>query len=176
MLRERNRSLVRSFATPLVLDDVVSHPLNDILEKGDAGSAVSALQKLLTDLKFNITVDGIFGKQTEDAIRQFQKKHVLDVTGIVTPQVYGAIEEEASSPKVPVKKLTTGSFLHKGDAGSSVLVLQKALNKKGAVPTVAENGIFDAATVTAVKSFQKKNHLDVDGVVGPKTFAGLGVS
>ena len=38
------------------------------------------------------------------------------------------------------------------------------------------DGIYGAKTKSAVKSFQKKNGLAVDGVVGPKTAAALGIS
>ena len=38
------------------------------------------------------------------------------------------------------------------------------------------DGIYGAKTKSAIKSFQKKNGLTVDGIVGPKTAAALGIS
>lgn len=35
-------------------------------------------------------VDGVFGKRTEAAVRQFQKDHGIDVTGIVCPNTQNA--------------------------------------------------------------------------------------
>jgi len=39
-------------------------------------------------------VDGIFGKKTEAAVRQFQKDHGIDVTGIVCPNTQNALNDE----------------------------------------------------------------------------------
>ena len=39
-------------------------------------------------------VDGVFGKKTEAAVRQFQKDHGIDVTGIVCPNTQNALDEE----------------------------------------------------------------------------------
>ena len=176
MLRERKRSLVRAFASPLALADASPMATDDTLEKGDKGSAVAVLQKLLFDLGFTITVDGIFGSGTENIIKEFQQKHSLSVTGKVTTELLGAIQEEASLPPVPAKKLTTGSYIRKGDSGNAVLLVQKALNSRGANPAVGEDGVFGTGTFTAVKTFQQQNNLDADGIVGPKTFAALGIT
>jgi len=39
-------------------------------------------------------VDGKFGKKTEAAVRQFQKDHGIDVTGIVCPNTQNALDDE----------------------------------------------------------------------------------
>ena len=39
-------------------------------------------------------VDGKFGKKTEAAVRQFQKEHGIDVTGIVCPNTQNALDDE----------------------------------------------------------------------------------
>ena len=178
MLRERNKTLVAAFVTPISLDSnpPVDNNNDDTLQKGDMGSAVTVVQKLLHDLDYKITVDGIFGSGTETIVKTFQEKHSLSVTGIVTPEVLGVIQEEASLPAVPAKKFTSGSFLKKGDSGSTVLLIQQALNANGANPRIDEDGVFGAGTVAAVKAFQQKNNLDADGIVGPKTFATLGIN
>ena len=38
-------------------------------------------------------VDGIFGKKTEAAVRQFQKEHGIDVTGIVCPNTQTVLDQ-----------------------------------------------------------------------------------
>ena len=38
-------------------------------------------------------VDGIFGKKTEAAVRQFQKEHNIEVTGIVCPNTQTALDQ-----------------------------------------------------------------------------------
>jgi len=58
-----------------------------------------------------------------------------------------------------------------GDSGSGVKQIQTALTAHGY--TVAVDGSFGAKTEQAVKSFQGKNGLAQDGVVGPLTWAKL---
>jgi peptidoglycan hydrolase-like protein with peptidoglycan-binding domain len=175
MLRERKRSLVRAFVTPKVLNGAPAVQHDDTLQMGDTGSDVTVLQKLLFGLNFNITVDGNFSQGTVDAVKSFQQKNNLPVTGIATPEVIGAIQEEASLPNVAGKKLTTGSYLRRGDGGDGVIAIQKALNANGAKPALGVDGVFGNGTVAAVKAFQKQQNLDVDGVVGPATFQALGI-
>jgi peptidoglycan hydrolase-like protein with peptidoglycan-binding domain len=178
MLRERKKAAVAAFVRPTALDG--NSPVNtnddDALQKGDMGSDVAVVQKLLHDLDYKIIVDGVFGPGTETIVKDFQQKHSLAVTGIVTLQVLGVLQEEAALPPVPSKKFTSGSFLKKGDSGSAVLAIQKALNNKGSNPKVDEDGVFGTGTLTAVKIFQQQNNLDADGIVGPKTFAALGIN
>ncbi len=176
MLRIRKRTLVKAFVTPKALNEPPVQQPDDTLKNGDSGSNVSVLQRMLFDLDFNIKVDGDFGIATENIVKEFQQKHNLQATGIVTPEVFGLIQEETSLPKVPGKKFNTGSYLRKGDGGNAVLILQEALNGSGADPKLGEDGVFGNGTVKAVKIFQQKNNLDIDGVAGPSTFEKLGIT
>jgi peptidoglycan hydrolase-like protein with peptidoglycan-binding domain len=63
--------------------------------------------------------------------------------------------------------------LRKGNSGAAVLTLQTALNVAGTNPKLTEDGVFDNATVTALKNFQKIKNLTVDGIAGPEVFAAL---
>ena len=58
---------------------------------------------------------------------------------------------------------------------SQVKTVQTKLKNWGYY-TGAIDGIYGTKTKTAVKNFQKKNGLTVDGIVGPKTAAALGMS
>jgi len=46
-------------------------------------------------------VDGVFGSKTEAAVRQFQKEHDIDVTGIVCPNTQMALDAEWESDMEP---------------------------------------------------------------------------
>lgn len=65
--------------------------------------------------------------------------------------------------------------LRRGSQGDEVADLQMLLNSKFGYDLDVD-GNFGKATETAVKDFQKKHGLTADGVVGPKTWAALGVS
>jgi cell wall-associated NlpC family hydrolase len=62
----------------------------------------------------------------------------------------------------------TDSVLKRGDSGSRVVALQKALG-------ITADGEFGTATHKAVRAFQRANGLAVDGVVGAMTAGRLGL-
>lgn len=65
--------------------------------------------------------------------------------------------------------------LRYGSRGDKVKELQQKLKRWGYY-TGSIDGIFGSGTQAAVKSFQKKNGLTADGIVGPKTAAALGMN
>ena len=67
------------------------------------------------------------------------------------------------------------AVLKQGSTGSTVKTMQQKLKNWGYY-TGAVDGIFGSNTLAAVKYFQRKNGLVVDGIVGAKTFAALGMS
>lgn len=63
--------------------------------------------------------------------------------------------------------------LQKGSSGNDVLELQKKLNSTGYGYNLAEDGVFGDNTLAAVKDYQQRNNLAVDGIVGTKTWGSL---
>jgi N-acetylmuramoyl-L-alanine amidase len=61
-----------------------------------------------------------------------------------------------------------------GSTGSEVKTIQEKLKRWGYY-TGEVDGIYGSLTVSAVKKFQQKNGLTVDGIAGPKTLAALGI-
>lgn len=53
------------------------------IQRGNKGSRVRMLQGLLLAWGYKITIDGIFGKNTAAAVRDFQSKHAKPVDGVV---------------------------------------------------------------------------------------------
>lgn len=89
---------------------------------------------------------------------------------------YGTSEADAQpSPTPPDKQpATTLPTLRKGMKGEYVTLLQTKLVSKGYnVGSYGIDGDFGSGTLKAVKEFQKDHGLDVDGVVGKKTWAAL---
>ncbi len=135
------------------------------LRNGDSGEAVRTLQRNLKSAGyFAGGVDGKFGPKTEEAVRKFQKAMGISVDGIA-----GKVTQDKLS------RLTTassGQLLRKGSSGSRVTTLQKRLIELGYL-TGAADGKFGDKTENAVRSFQKRNGLTVDGIVGNATNAKL---
>ena len=64
-----------------------------LLKRGDRGNAVWHLQSTLSRLGHRVAVDGVFGPQTDAAVRTFQRRHGLAADGIVGPRTRAAIQK-----------------------------------------------------------------------------------
>jgi hypothetical protein len=72
------------------------------IRKGDSGDAVKAWQRVL-----GVSVDGIFGGETEAATRSWQEEHELDADGIVGPATWsaaGVAAPASDGQQVPVQR------------------------------------------------------------------------
>lgn len=67
--------------------------------------------------------------------------------------------------------ITPFPIVSKGGHGHPIVTLQYLLRAHG--HGVAVDGTFGIAVEKAVRAFQKRKHLAVDGIVGPKTWAAL---
>lgn len=67
------------------------------------------------------------------------------------------------------------AVLERGSTGANVKTMQQKLKRWGYY-NGAVDGIYGTQTVNAVKYFQRKNGLTVDGIAGPKTLAKMGMS
>ncbi len=70
---------------------------------------------------------------------------------------------------------TTLSLSRYGSRGAEVTKIQTKLKNWGYY-SGSIDGIYGSATLSAVKYFQRKNGLAVDGIAGPKTLAAMGIS
>jgi peptidoglycan hydrolase-like protein with peptidoglycan-binding domain len=120
-----------------------------ILKIGMAGEPVRRLQA-----KLGVTADGIFGPNTEKALKDYQKRHGLKVDGIAGPDSFMHME------------LYELVLLKRGTSGEAVKRLQAELGLEA-------DGKFGPSTEKAVKDFQTKNGLAADGMAGPLTLAKL---
>lgn len=62
------------------------------LRKGDRGNEVKEMQTALNRAGCNLAVDGIFGKDTETAVKFFQNSRGLLVDGICGDQTWAALK------------------------------------------------------------------------------------
>jgi peptidoglycan hydrolase-like protein with peptidoglycan-binding domain len=120
---------------------------------GNRGSDVAAIQGLLRHRGAAIAVDGVFGATTEAAVQAFQRRKGIQATGRVGETTW----------KVLVARVGPGV------GGEAVKALQRQLNDKRRAG-LALSGTYDAATVSAVRTFQRHAGLTVDGIAGPLTW------
>ena len=103
-----------------------------------------------------------------DALTMWTKCNGKVLAGLVRRR-----KEERALFLTPVAqtKPTDTNLLRKGDTGSEVKLLQHRLVLIG--NQLTEDGIWGVKTETAVRNYQYKAGLTVDGIVGPKTQAAL---
>lgn len=164
------------------------------LRQGDSGTAVFTLQRQLNritkDYPFlgKLTVDGVFGSRMAATVRAFQKQFNLTADGMVGRQtwykisyIYVSVKDLAeltSEGEVSSGTLSDGTWggtvLRTGSTGSSVEQLQFWLNTlaqyESSIPSLTVDGVYGTGTANAVRAFQRKYGLTVDGVVGRATW------
>jgi len=158
------------------------------LRNGDEGEDVRYVQQRLKELGYlSGSVDGQFGNNTENAVKAFQRANGLSADGVVGDRTMAKLrsssavsgsQAQANSSKatdVPAPKTYVAStpsasygYLAPGDSGSKVRTLQNRLRELGYMEKAA-SGQYDGDTEEAVRAFQKRNGLWVDGRAGPDT-------
>ena len=139
------------------------------LEKGSTGSDVKDLQTKLKKLGYyDAYVDGDYGDTTVSAVKTFQKKYNLTADGIAGKETLKKLDsayKNADSDK-------DVDSLRMGDSGSAVKDLQTKLKKLGYYSGTVDS-TFGSGTYAAVRAFQKKYNLTADGVAGSETLKKL---
>jgi peptidoglycan hydrolase-like protein with peptidoglycan-binding domain len=121
-----------------------------------------------------VAVDGIYGPETEGAVRSFQASRGLTVDGIAGPATTAALRSQPASAAPAgstrdIADVTSSSEGGEASGGAAVARLQSALH-------LSADGDFGPETEAAVRRLQARHGLSVDGVVGPATWSAIGVS
>lgn len=158
------------------------------LKEGSTGIQVRTIQYLLNIIGyFNqsipyVTINGIYGPTTTDAVRAFQIAYNLPQTGTVTEQTYNEINRVyadtiralPSNYQGERAKFYPGYILTKGEDGTDVEDLQTYLsyisNTYTSIPKLPITGYYGEQTANAVKLFQKQFDLEQLGVVDAATW------
>ena len=148
---------------------VLSRPPQPKLQKpllcvGARGSEVIELRKLLAHWGIEQSLlSQVFDLQVEEAVKTFQRRMFLREDGIVGVRTWQALY---SGTPTPMPELQKGYF------GQEVCLLQATLQAAGQ-PNVVVSGFFDPVTERAVRDFQRRKGLVVDGIVGWSTWRAL---
>jgi peptidoglycan hydrolase-like protein with peptidoglycan-binding domain len=68
-----------------------------VLKTGSRGAEVQSLQQQLANAGYDIAVDGIYGSQTANAVRQYQQANNLTVDGLAGPQTLGSLASRSNT-------------------------------------------------------------------------------
>ena len=116
-------------------------------------------------------VTGWYGPLTRSAVRRFQERVGLPLTGEVdaaTQEKLDGLRKE-KEPSIGFK-----SYLIRGVTGDIVVILQNLLKTLGFFPNyVPATGYFGPITEASVRRYQKNRGIETTGTVGPITRAAL---
>ena len=162
------------------------------LRLGDAGNSVRTKQVQLNRISRNYPsipkiapVDGVFGQETDDAVREFQQIFKLTADGIIgkatwyrIAYLYNSVKRlsELDSEGISLDEVAQQfpSLLSPGDTGDEVRMIQYYLQVVAAyydtVPPLTTTGVYDDATYQAVMAFQRTFGLTPDGIMGQQTW------
>ncbi|MDQ0257008.1 N-acetyl-anhydromuramyl-L-alanine amidase AmpD [Evansella vedderi] len=91
------------------------------LRRGDHGEQVRRLQNALMQAGVNLPqfgADGIFGQETERAVRRFQREHGLTIDGIAGPETYQRLREVLTNASDTIHRVQVGAFSERENAES----------------------------------------------------------
>jgi peptidoglycan hydrolase-like protein with peptidoglycan-binding domain len=137
-----------------------------VVKNGDKEHPTQTLQYLLRARGHSVTVDGVFGPETEAAVKAFQTSKGLSANGIVGPETWTTLV-------LTVKK---------GSQGDAVRGVQEEFQFRNLSGDPSQglqvDGVFGPKTDSTVRGFQHALSLDipsvaVDGIVGPVTWQAL---
>ncbi len=160
--------LVLMALAPLTIASAVEYKLGDrVLSKGMTGTDVKEAQERLIHYYYlEGTASGNFNNATVAAVKEFQKRNSLNVTGIINAGTATALKSNKS--KYANHPMAPDYVLKAGDKGEAVKILQINLRDtyyyKGKI-----TGKYDVYTVRAVKNFQQSIGITADGKAGKKT-------
>jgi hypothetical protein len=158
----RPRTLAALLALPAVL--LFAGPAHGVTNPQIPGLQVALMAKGF----YKGEIDGVAGPLTAKAVRRFQRDAGLTVDGVAGPQTRKALGR-LGRPLFG-KRLV----ISRGMVGWDVAVLEFFLMQSGRDPGKVD-GRFTRRTERALRAYQKRKGLAVDGVAGPRTLRTFGV-
>ncbi|HCL03482.1 MAG TPA: peptidoglycan-binding protein [Lachnoclostridium phytofermentans] len=128
---------------------------------GMDGADIKRIQQRLYEMGYLATGDmvtGHFGDVTESAVKKMQENNGLAADGKVGKMTVDLLYSEDAKP----------NLIAYGEQSDIVLAAQKRLKELGYLTTTPD-GKYGNDTSVAVKQFQSRNDLVVDGFLGPST-------
>ncbi len=150
--------------------------------------AIMMLQRYLRQLSYHdkdippVSIDGKYGKETENSIRAFQRKYDLTVSGKVDLETWELLKlkydesiiKHSPSERPIIFPPTPDGYSYGPETESfGVSVLQYLLGELSLLYSFEEVGItnvYDEPTIRAVKQFQTINQLPSTGRVDKETW------
>lgn len=160
-------------------------PTNNITQ--DEALYIREVQNRLRELAFHderiplLSVDGVYGPETTEAVRVFQELYGLEPTGKVDKATWDTLYKaylditDAERPVAGVVTFPSPTYvIREEDTGDLVHAVQFMLsslsNVFSNVPSVIVSGVYDSITARAVRAIQQAAGLPETGDVDKRTW------
>ena len=152
------------------------------INEGDYGISVYKLQSYLNTMQkenfINTTnnLDGIYGKTTKDAVKEWQAYANINVDGIIGYNTWNTLVDKLRElgivTNIPIAN--KNFYLGQGQQGLAVYKIQEYINelaeKNPCLRPISIDGIYGEKTEIAIQQYQYLYDLVIDGIVGSMTW------
>ncbi len=148
-----------------------------LLRQGDRGAAVVELQRSLdSNGLFPSAIDGVYGPETTQAVRQFQRIRRLNVTGIADEDTLELLGVDLARLPLglshPIHGPISGNSVTPTSSSEDVRTLQLVLRSFGF--NLSADGVYGLQTEQAVRTYERTTNLPVDGIADQTTLIDMG--
>ena len=154
------------------------------------GQSVRSLQTMLRTIaavepgQKNVMPDGIYGPQTAEAVRSFQRRKGLNPTGVTDQGTHELIVREYELARIETEPgraihvtLDPGRVIRRGERHSIVYLVQSMLTvlsqAAAGIGAPGHSGCLDPATQSALAAFQTFAALPPTGELDKRTWKNL---
>ncbi len=156
--------------------------------QNDTAAAIRRIQDYLFEIHLYEGIsyiaprDGIYGNTTREAVREFQSRSKLPMTGIVDLVTFEALRDTARKYSEENARDThlyspQGFPLRPGSRGADIDVLHALLRSiaeyERDLPPVPRTSYYSEETAVAIRYMQKKFQIQEDGIVSAMLFKRL---
>ncbi len=136
------------------------------------------------DRQLNVIPDGVYTRQTADAVSSFQRRNGLPATGVADQRTWDAITDDFRTARTRQQKAAPIQIHLKADDTFQVndtahqialaqLMLRYVFEEQTDIPIPSVNGRLDRATVEAIIEFQTLSALEPTGELDKITWKHL---
>ena len=155
-----------------------------------ADQPIRSLQTMLRTIasvepgQVNVIPDGVYGSQTAEAVRSFQRRQGLNPTGVVDQATHARIVQEYERAYIEAEKaqpvqinLDPGQVIRRGERNNHIYLAQSMLTVLHLlfpqIPALPHTGILDPGTTESVAAFQTFAGLPPTGEIDKRTWRDL---
>ncbi len=142
---------------------------------GQRGTEVASMQRAIINSGIRLVggADGIFGRYTQAALRTYQSRNRLPISGALDQAT--AVKMRLFTPSGSSPTVRSWTTIRAGQRGSTVASMQRAIIASGIYLLGGADGIFGRYSEAALRRYQSAKRVPVTGVLDQATAIKMGL-